>query len=943
MITNVLANLIWNRNNEIKASIYNLSFNDSNVKLYLKVAFAKSNSDLYKNAVLMVKGRGTKTKHKFEITFKESLNFTRLAEVSIPTEIFLDDQIKTWDLYILIKSKEKVQAVRIEDFITNLSEINDYAINKSIKLKPYSTVNGNFSFKTSHNTISAELLNIEVIDQELLNIKGRITGLYFENEEITLIFYDSKDASEYRVKINPIDTNDEIIFEKNINLNNFNINESAYKLYIEIDGSNLYKKVPFIFSDNVQTENKKLLINVNNNRYKLDFITNTKKKNISIYFSKQDYLVEINEVLVYEDDFSIKGFICCESEKPLNGNFKVIMRRREGFGEVTDELTVQNNSFTFTLPIRNLIYNNMLFNGIWDLYLLINNDEFRLVSHLDGIPNKRSIINFPQRSFANKENEIKAVKLYYTLYNGLSILVRNYISGARIKYVNFNGSHVAINGLMNIQPPNDNIPEVLTGTVEAKFPYGEKVELPFTLSLSKTKGLQFNYNMQIELEDKIKNKLNKYISYDLLRCVIDFPVGKGTLYLNILPTMIVNKSEKFIKAHPRLSKIINSLKLKSYYVMNKILPINQKTVIFQATTGMNYSCNPRAIYEEMLERNLNIKAVWVVNRLHSNIEGNPIIVKPNTLKYYYYMATGKYFINNGNFPNFYEKRKGTVHIQTWHGTPLKKLGFDIDPSSPSYKENTSEQLMRRNSRWDYLVAPNEYTGEILRRAYLFKKKMLNVGYPRNDIFYKTEHYKSEIVKRTKEYLNIPLNKKVILYAPTWRDNEFHEGQANEPYNFKFRLEKFAQKFGDEYVLLVRLHPREAVRCQIKDLDNLIYNVSNYDEIKHLYLMSDILITDYSSVMFDFANTKKPIVFFAHDIEKYSSALRGFYFDLRKEAPGPIVKTESELFNAIENIEEMIRLYKEKYNSFYQKFCSWEDGHASERVINEIFSDLDRRR
>lgn len=235
MITNVLANLIWNRNNEIKASIYNLSFNDSNVKLYLKVAFAKSNSDLYKNAVLMVKGRGTKTKHKFEITFKESLNFTRLAEVSIPTEIFLDDQIKTWDLYILIKSKEKVQAVRIEDFITNLSEINDYAINKSIKLKPYSTVNGNFSFKTSHNTISAELLNIEVIDQELLNIKGRITGLYFENEEITLIFYDSKDASEYRVKINPIDTNDEIIFEKNINLNNFNINESAYKLYIEID------------------------------------------------------------------------------------------------------------------------------------------------------------------------------------------------------------------------------------------------------------------------------------------------------------------------------------------------------------------------------------------------------------------------------------------------------------------------------------------------------------------------------------------------------------------------------------------------------------------------------------------------------------------------------------------------------------------------------------
>src|SRR5690606_34599788 len=123
----------------------------------------------------------------------------------------------------------------------------------------------------------------------------------------------------------------DIIFKQNINLNNFKINDSDYNLYIEIEGSNLYKKVPLVFGENAKTENKKLLINLNNERYKVDFITTTKRRNVTIYFSKQDYLVEINELLVHEDDFSIRGFICCESEEPLNGNFKIIMRRREGF------------------------------------------------------------------------------------------------------------------------------------------------------------------------------------------------------------------------------------------------------------------------------------------------------------------------------------------------------------------------------------------------------------------------------------------------------------------------------------------------------------------------------------------------------------------------------------------------------------------------------------
>ena len=941
MLSDSLFSLFWNRNNRTKASIYDVAVDNNNLLLRIKVNFSKDNEDLYQISKMVVKGRDSDVKYSFNINFTDSLDNTKFGEIVIPADIFDHNEVKTWDFYLNTGSNE---TIRIEEFITNVTEFTDIVLNDKTRIRPYSTVRGNFSIKTAHDNISVELTDIAVEDKNTIIFEGIITGLYFDYKNIDLAFYNYEESREYKVEVNPYRDGNEFVFKKEIDLENFYLNNLEYKLYVEIDGVDFYEKIPVKFNKKSDFNDKDSYINIGQNIYKMTLLTRTKNNHLAIYFAKQDYIVDINEVMVHKDTFSIKGTIVCRNNKNLNDKFKLIIKRREGFEKIVDEIQVQNNTFSYDFPVKELIVKNELFNGVWDMYLEIDDDLYRLVSHLDGINDKRSIVQFPQLHVANKQNEIKSVKPYYTLYNDLSLLVRNYISGTRIKHVVFNKEYLEIDGFINIQVPNEDIPNQLSGSLKSRFPFGEKVELPLTLFLTKTKKklLQFKFHMKVKLDDTIRQKLYKNISFDLLKCTIDFPAGKSTLYLNILPTLIVNNTERFIKARPRVSNLFNRLKLKSYYIMNKILPISQKTVIFQATTGMNYSCNPRAIYEEMVDKGYDIKAVWVVNRVPANIKGNPIIVKPNTLKYYYYMAIGKYFINNGNFPNFYEKRNGTVHIQTWHGTPLKKLGFDIDPSSPSYKENTSEQLMRRNRRWDYLVAPNEYTGEILQRAYLFKKKMLNVGYPRNDIFYKPDDYKLKVSENTKKYLNIPLDKKVILYAPTWRDYEFHEGQANEPYNFKFRLEEFAKKFGEDYVLLVRLHPREAVRCQIDDLENIIYNVSNYDDIKDLYLITDILITDYSSVMFDFANTRKPIVFFAHDIERYSSALRGFYFDLKKEAPGPIVKTEAELFDVIENIDKFHSLYQEQYENFYQKFCSWEDGHAAERVINAVFTDLVKR-
>jgi CDP-glycerol glycerophosphotransferase len=215
--------------------------------------------------------------------------------------------------------------------------------------------------------------------------------------------------------------------------------------------------------------------------------------------------------------------------------------------------------------------------------------------------------------------------------------------------------------------------------------------------------------------------------------------------------------------------------------------------------------------------------------------------------------------------------------------------------------------------------------------------MLDVGYPRNDIFYQ-EDIDVKIID-IKKRLNIPLDKKVILYAPTWRDYEFHNGNHLKPYEFKFDLQTFKDRFGDDYVLLLRLHYRDANRIKVHGFEDFIYNVSSYDDIQELYLISNLLITDYSSVMFDFANLSRPIIFFTYDLKRYGSQVRGFYFNFRKEAPGPIVTNEYKLFDAIENIIPLQEQYSIKYEKFKEKFCHWEDGQASKRTIEAVFTEL----
>ncbi|MGG1396571.1 CDP-glycerol:glycerophosphate glycerophosphotransferase [Bacillus salipaludis] len=370
------------------------------------------------------------------------------------------------------------------------------------------------------------------------------------------------------------------------------------------------------------------------------------------------------------------------------------------------------------------------------------------------------------------------------------------------------------------------------------------------------------------------------------------------------------------------------------YIYNKFFlkrPMKDNYIIFESFLGKNYSDSPRNIYEYIIENNLDYQCIWVFNDKNRKIPGNAKVVKRFSLAYYYYFAVSKYWINNMRQPLHLVKRPGNVFLETWHGTPLKKLVFDmrdVYSANPRYKRD----FYMQSRAWDYLLSPNRYSSEIFRSAFKFDKEMLEYGYPRNDILYAPD--KEERAASVKEAIGIPKGKKVVLYAPTWRDDDFYE-----PGKYKFQLQldlhKMKEKLGEEYVVALRMHYFIADDINVEGLDGFAFNLSKYDDIAELYLISDILITDYSSVFFDYANLKRPILFFTYDLEKYRDQLRGFYLDFENDAPGPLLMTSDAVIEAITNIESLKKDYQERYEAFYERFCSWHDGKATENVVKRI--------
>lgn len=372
-----------------------------------------------------------------------------------------------------------------------------------------------------------------------------------------------------------------------------------------------------------------------------------------------------------------------------------------------------------------------------------------------------------------------------------------------------------------------------------------------------------------------------------------------------------------------------------YKTLCHVFPVNKKIIIFESNTGRNYSGSPKAVYEEMTAQGLDkkYKCVWILKNINTTIPGEALKIKHKTFKFFYYMSVAGIWVSDSRLPKYIVKKGEVKYIQTWHGTPLKKLALDmtnIDMAGNKNIDRYHRNFIRDTRTWDYLVSQNNFSTNIFRRCFDFHKDMLEIGYPRNDVLINCNT--SEYIGKLKTELGLPNDKKVILYAPTWRDNQYYKPGV---YKFASAIDfgYLKENLSDDYVMIVKYHYLVKENIDWSKYEDFIYQYGEDKDIAQLYLVSDMMITDYSSVMFDYSILKRPMIFFTYDLEDYKDNLRGFYFDFLEEAPGPVVLTNEELLASIKNYD--YDEFADKYSAFHDKFNHCDDGKASQKIVDLI--------
>lgn len=375
-----------------------------------------------------------------------------------------------------------------------------------------------------------------------------------------------------------------------------------------------------------------------------------------------------------------------------------------------------------------------------------------------------------------------------------------------------------------------------------------------------------------------------------------------------------------------------------YRVLIKLLPINKSVILFESTVGRSYSGNPKYIYEELVRQGLDIRfnCIWILEDTRTAIPGKCIKLKKMRGKHLLFASIARLWIVDSRISRFFFKRKGCRWIQTWHGTPLKRLALDMQIMNIAGDTNLNQyqsQFVDDAQQWDFLVSQNLYSTDRFKSAFGYCGTVWELGYPRNDILFSCNNKSSINIIKTN--LGLPLNKKVILYAPTWRDDEYI-APGKWKLNLHFNLDRMVDQFGNEFIMVIKQHYFQQDDIQLTTSQkNFVYTFDSSQDIQLLYLVSDLMITDYSSVMFDYSILKRPMIFYLYDFEKYKNELRGFYFDISKEGPGPIVTDEEQLILAISSWETIFDDYFEKYSCFVEKFNDLDDGKAAVRVVDKI--------
>ncbi len=414
----------------------------------------------------------------------------------------------------------------------------------------------------------------------------------------------------------------------------------------------------------------------------------------------------------------------------------------------------------------------------------------------------------------------------------------------------------------------------------------------------------------------------------------------------LLKKIVTSLSKKSVL----LRKIIRKLLYIYRYLIFKIrtigIKVENKTIIFSTFNGKSYSCSPKAIYEYMLNDNKykDYNFIWAFrnpeNYKYVKNNKNTEVVKTGSKEFSKAIAKSKYWVFNYKIADQLYPKKNQVFLQCWHGTPLKRLGCDLIHFDNTL--NTIKEMKKRYKveaeKFNYFISPSKYASDKFISAWNLKEIgkeniIIEQGYPRNDFLF---NYTDKDVQKIKKELGIEnINKKIILYAPTYRGDQ-HASGIGYTYKAEVDFERLQKELQDEYIILFRAHYFVANSFDFEKYKGFVYNVSDVDDINELYIISDILITDYSSVFFDYANLKRPMIFHMYDLEHYRDESNGFYFDVEEELPGKITKTDEELLQEIKKVSKEFT-YDDKYKKFNEKFNYLDDGKASKRVAQVVIN------
>jgi len=385
----------------------------------------------------------------------------------------------------------------------------------------------------------------------------------------------------------------------------------------------------------------------------------------------------------------------------------------------------------------------------------------------------------------------------------------------------------------------------------------------------------------------------------------------------LLPTLRVEVQGEIVLIAPPLDPIYETAEgqrtLEERYASQ--IGAGENAVFFESFYGQNSGCNPRAIDRVLAERAPAVTRYWSVVDLSVEVPDGAVPVVEGSPAWWSARAEARMLIVNDWLRRRFVRKPGQQVLQTWHGTPLKRLALH----RPGFDPRRMAAVVKESRRWDVLLAQNTYAARILKKAYaFFGKPIWTEGYPRNDVLLTGD------AGAVRASLGIRPDERVLLYAPTWRDDRAEMVDYIDP-------ERLAAE--TDSVVLVRGHSR-TLKPGRDTAGARVIDVTGYPETARLLLIADALITDYSSVMFDFSVTGRPMYFLVPDLEHYRGELRGFYFDLAERAPGPLVRTQEELVAAVAD-PAVPDAYAQRYTAWRAQFNRLDDGEAAERVVSRI--------